>query len=84
MAVRCPARARWIDAIAMRTIIITAVAGVKLLEHGWQQIRQILGQKTGSERGGRGTMHPDRGGGRDERLHALREQTEHDTAQYIA
>jgi hypothetical protein len=57
---------------------------IKGAEYSRQQIRQIFRNKAGPEQGGRSTVQPYRSGGSKERLHALRQESQHDSAQNIA
>ena len=53
-------------------------------KHARQQVRQILGDQAGPERRGGRAVQPHGGGRGEERLHALGEQAQDDTAEDIA
>ena len=62
---------------------IISFLAIEGAEYSWQQIWQIFCNKARPELGGRSTVQPYRSGGGKERIHTLREETEHDAAQNI-
>ena len=62
---------------------LNSFLAIEATEYSWQQIWQIFCNKAGPELGGRSAVQPYRSGGGKERLHALRQESQHDSTQHI-